>query len=74
MAHHGHIERGQGVQTLTPEKNHKNIGFLSKAGPLKITKLPSLHSMLGHYQRANKTLAYNDIWIHSPHRLLNKRC
>ena len=33
-------------------KNHKNIGFLSKPGldPLKITKLSSQHSMLGHHR------------------------
>ena len=32
-------------------KNHKNIGFLSNTGPdpLKIKKLPSQHSMLGHH-------------------------
>ena len=32
-------------------KNHKNIGFLRNTGPgsLKITKLPSQHSMLGHH-------------------------
>ena len=37
---------GQGV--LTPPENHKNIGFLSNTDPdpLKITKLPSQHSML----------------------------
>ena len=31
----------------------KNIGFLKNTGldPLKITKLPSQHSMLGHHQR-----------------------
>ena len=42
-------EGGQGVRT--PLKNHKNIGFLSNTGldPLKITKLPSQHSMLGHH-------------------------
>ena len=36
---------GQGVRT--PLINHKNIGFLSNTGPdpLKITKLPSQHSM-----------------------------
>ena len=37
-------------------KNHKNIGFLSNTGPdpLKITKLPSKHSMLGHHQQASE--------------------
>ena len=43
-------EGGQGVRT--PLKNHKNIGFLSNTGldPLKITKLPSQHSMSGHHR------------------------
>ena len=45
----------QGVRT--PLKNHKNIGFLSKTGPdsLKITKLPSQHSMLGQHRRVSET-------------------
>ena len=40
-----------------PLKNHKIIGFLSNAGliPLKITKLPSQHSMLGHRRLASET-------------------
>ena len=40
--------RGSGAPIL---ENHKNIGFLSKTGldPLKITKLPSQHSMQGHH-------------------------
>ena len=40
-----------------PPENHKNIEFLSNTGPkpLKITKLPSQHSMLGHHQHASKT-------------------
>ena len=45
---------GAGVRIpLTPEKS-PNIGFLSNIGPdpLKITKLPSQHSMLGHHPRA----------------------
>ena len=53
---HVRIQRGgQGVQT--PLKNNKNIGFLSNTGlgPLKITKLPSQHSMLGHHWHASKT-------------------
>ena len=39
-------DRGSGP----PLKNHKNIGFLSNTGPdpLKITKISSQHSMLGH--------------------------
>ena len=38
-------------------KNIKNIGFLSNTGPdpLKITRLPILHSMLGHHQPASET-------------------
>ena len=42
---------GQGVRT--PLKNHKNIGFPSNIDPdpLKITKLPSQHSMVGHYRQ-----------------------
>ena len=45
---------GGGVRT--PRKNHKNIWFLSSPGadPLKITKLHSQHSMLGHHQRQKK--------------------
>ena len=46
-------DRGSGP----PMKNHKNIGSLSNSGPdpLKITKLPSQHSMLGHHKRASET-------------------
>ena len=46
---------------LDPLKNHKNIGFLGNSGldPLKTTKLPSHHSMLGHHRPASET----------PHRL-----
>ena len=42
-------ERVQGVRTTPPEKSLKNIEFLSNTcpDPLKITKLPSQHSMLG---------------------------
>ena len=38
-------------------KNHINIGVLSNTGldPLKITKLPSQHSMLGHHRHASET-------------------
>ena len=34
-------------------KNHKNTGFPSNVDldPLKITKLPNQHSMVGHYRR-----------------------
>ena len=44
---------GQGIQT-TP---HLNIGFLSNTGldPLKISKLPSQHSMLDHHRHASET-------------------
>ena len=44
-------EGGEGVQTPPLSENHKNIGFLCETGPdpLKITKLQSPHSMLGHH-------------------------
>ena len=40
-----------------PLKDHKNIGFLSNTGPdsLKITKLPSQHSMLVHNRHDSDT-------------------
>ena len=43
-------EGGGGAGGLDPPE--KNIGFLSNTGldPLKITKLPSQHSMLGHHR------------------------
>ena len=46
----------QGVRP-PPLKNHKNIGFPTNndPDPLKSTKLPSQHSMVGHYQHASKT-------------------
>ena len=50
--------RGGGWTGLDPFlKNHKNIGFLSKTGldPLKLTKLPSQYSMLGHHRPASET-------------------
>ena len=51
--------RGGGTGGLDPPplKNHKYIGFLSNTGPdpLKITKLPSQHSMLGHHRHASET-------------------
>ena len=50
---------GQGVLTIPPPplKNYKNIGILrnSRLDPLKITKLPSQHSMLGHHRHASET-------------------
>ena len=38
-----------------PEKLQKSIGFLSKTGPdpIKATKLPSQHSMLGRHGPAS---------------------
>ena len=50
-------EGGTGGPDPHPWNNHKNIGFLSNNGPdpLKITKLPRKHSMLGHYQHARET-------------------
>ena len=65
----GDPEGGQGVQT--PLKNHKNIGFPSNndPDPLNITKLPSQHSMVGHYRRARETplqwcFAYGPMMAH----------
>ena len=52
------IMRGGGAGGPTPPlENHKNIGLLSKTGPdsLKITKLPSQHSLLGHLRHASET-------------------
>ena len=71
-------ERGTGGPD--PLKNHKNKGFLSSTGldPLKITKLPIQHSMLGHHQHTSETPfkwrftgglmmpAYSGIWILTP--------
>ena len=41
---------GGGEVWTTPLKNKKNIGFLCNTGPdpLKVTKLPRKHLMLGH--------------------------
>ena len=56
---HVQIQRGGGAggPDPPPMKNHKNIWFLINCGPdpLKITKLPSQHSMLGHHQHASET-------------------
>ena len=64
--------RGWDRRSGPPLENYKNIGFLSNTGldPLKITKLPSQHSMLGHHR---------GIWIlppPSPHqtKIKKKRC
>ena len=51
-------EGATGVRTPPPPlENHKDIGFYSNTGqdPLKITKLPSQHSMLGHDRHASET-------------------
>ena len=47
---------GQGVRT-PPLENYKNIWFLSNTGPdpLKITKIPSQHSMLDHHRTTSET-------------------
>ena len=39
-----------------PMENYTNIGFLSNTGPdpLKITKLPIQHSLLGHHRPASE--------------------
>ena len=53
----GDPEGTQGVpDPPPPPEKSKNIGFLSKAGPvpLKITKLPNQHSMLGHHRHASE--------------------
>ena len=75
----GGFRGGQGVRTPPSLKSHKNIGFPRNTGPdpLKITKLPSQHSMLGHHWHASETpfkwrftcgpmmscLYYSGIWI-----------
>ena len=48
---------GGGGGDPPPWKITKNIGFLSNTGPdpLKITKLPVQHSMLGHHRSASET-------------------
>ena len=54
--------RGGGGQGVHPLENYKIIGFLSNTGldPLKITELPSQHSMLGHHHFNDVSLA--DRW------------
>ena len=54
---HAWIQRGDRGSVPHPLKNHKNIGFLSNTCPdcLKITKLPSQHSMFGHHWHASET-------------------
>ena len=54
---HVRIQRGgQRVRTL-PWKTTKTIGLLNNTGPdpLKITKLPIQHSMLGYHRPASET-------------------
>ena len=62
----GSREGGQGVQTPPPPlenyknppgKITKNIGFLSNTGPdpLRITKLPIQHLMVGHHRPVSET-------------------
>ena len=50
---------GGGTGGLDPShlKNYQNKGFLSNTGPdpIKITKLSSLHSMLGRHRHASET-------------------
>ena len=57
LSSHVRIQRGGDRGPGPPMENHKNKGFLSNTGPdpLKITKLPSQHSMLGHHRPASKT-------------------
>ena len=55
-AEHAQIQRGeQGVRNPPPLENPINVGFLSKTdpNPLKITNLPSQHSMLCHHRHAS---------------------
>ena len=51
-----------GTGGLDPPGIHKNIGFLSNTGPdpLKITTLPSQHSMLGHHRHTSK-MPFNSV-------------
>ena len=65
-------EKGIGVPDSS-EKSQSYIGFISNIGPvsIKITKLPSQHSMLGSHLNgvslANQRWpAYCGIWILSP--------
>ena len=49
---HARIQRGGGRGSGPPEKSF--LGYTGLAS-LKITKLPSQHSMLGHYRLASET-------------------
>ena len=48
--------RGCRTGVRTPLRNKRNIGFLNNTGPdpLKITKLPSQHSIFGHHRPASE--------------------
>ena len=48
---------GGGTGDRTPMENYKNIGFLSNTGlgPLRITKLPIQHSVLGPHRSTSET-------------------
>ena len=48
---------GGGEESGPPLENHKNIGFFSITGPdpLKVVKLPSQLSILGHNRHASET-------------------
>ena len=60
---HGRMQTGGGggggghSGSGPPLKNHKNIEFPNNVDPdpLNITKLPSQHSMVGHYRHASET-------------------
>ena len=60
--------RGGGRGSRPPLENHKNIGFLSNTGPdhLKITKLPSQHSMLRMQCSALNADLYRKNIVESP--------
>ena len=48
----------EGPDPLSHLVTHKNIGFIfisTGSDPLKITKLQSQHSMLGHHRHARET-------------------
>ena len=52
----GRIQRGAGGPDPPPPEKSHNIGFPSNIDPdsLEITKLPSQHSMVGHYRHASE--------------------
>ena len=55
-----HVRTQRGDRGPDPPKKNKNIGFLSNTGLdlLKISKLPSQHSMLGHHRHASETFRW----------------